>query len=105
MHNAKVTQKIYHDQRSRKRSLLPGEVISKSGPLSYIVNVEGREERKHADHLRTRTPGNNYHSPNQNEISAQPDAIISVSKENIEKSGPNNTQDECVNNSEQEKLN
>ncbi|KII69480.1 hypothetical protein RF11_15125 [Thelohanellus kitauei] len=61
----------------KKDHYILGEVISMSGPLSYTINVERREEWKHADHMRTRTPDNNYHSPNQNEISAQPDAIIS----------------------------
>ncbi|KII68777.1 Pro-Pol polyprotein [Thelohanellus kitauei] len=70
MHEAQLTQKLYHDQPCREKSFernnavwiydhktkqyVPGTISNKTGPLSYIVEVEGGYQRKHADHLRER---------------------------------------------------
>ena len=67
----KSRQAVYHDQHSRvhlfsindavwvkdvnaQRGWLPGTVLRRSGPLSYVIEVNGKSQRRHADHLRLR---------------------------------------------------
>uniref|UniRef100_A0A0A9W822 RNA-directed DNA polymerase n=1 Tax=Lygus hesperus TaxID=30085 RepID=A0A0A9W822_LYGHE len=68
--NSLVSQKIAHDKRARTREFGEGEAVwvedplkhtfiegivkKKTGILSYTVEVEGIEKRKHADQLRKR---------------------------------------------------
>ncbi|KII67543.1 Pro-Pol polyprotein [Thelohanellus kitauei] len=70
MLHAQFKQKQYHDRSSQHREFkpnekvwvfkkdkhqyIPGEVIARSGPLSYSVDTDGYTERKHADDLRKR---------------------------------------------------
>ena len=81
-------QKSHHDQHSRYRSLDPGQavmvkdfrcnkwisgvIISKLGPVTYTVQVEGAIWKRHIDQLaeRTSTPPvnsiqDNFQCPNQ----------------------------------------
>ena len=70
MDKALTQQKVYHDTRAKFSSFSIGDLVwvgrpegkgyesgcimRKTGPLSYIVNVNGIERRKHADQLRKR---------------------------------------------------
>ena len=70
MDKALTQQKVYHDTKAKFSSFSIGDlvwverpegkgyergfVMRKTGPLSYIVNVNGIERRKHADQLRKR---------------------------------------------------
>ena len=65
----KSRQAAYHDQHSRvglfsindavwvkdvnaPRGWLPWSVLQQSRPLSYVIEVNGKSQRRHADHLR-----------------------------------------------------
>lgn len=66
---AMVRQKKNHDVNPKWREFLPGElvwvkqqndqfqegvILRRIGPVSYVVEQEGREHRQHADQLRRR---------------------------------------------------
>lgn len=67
MEKVQLKQKLYHDLHTRARSFyieepvwvqkesgkgfVPGVIKRRVGELSYIVYVEGKEVRRHADNL------------------------------------------------------
>lgn len=70
MLTAQAKQKLYHDRHSKTRDFYLGDTVwvydvlrknwsegkikRQTGPLSYTVTVDGVDQRKHADHLRSR---------------------------------------------------
>jgi hypothetical protein len=75
MDTSRTRQSSYHDEQCRNRTFcindtvwvrdvqhdrgwLPGIIIRQTGLLSYIVNIDGRHQRRHADQLRLRTTEN-----------------------------------------------
>lgn len=83
MDHANFKQQLYHDRSAKDRSFAEGDkvwvlnpsgsgyqagvVVRRSAPLSYLVELNGKQARKHADQLRSRQaevdgPGDSTHS-------------------------------------------
>lgn len=68
------------------RGSVPGNIIRQTGPLSYIVDIDGIQRRKHSDHLRKRlsndTPEVEF-LPTPNQITQIENPVPRVDRETI----------------------